>query len=1110
MASMRSRSTNRGVRVLAGLGSLVALLTGLVGIPAALWFFGGGSPLPETVPTPGEVWAALTKPDDGQLFFDAVVVVGWLAWLSFAGPALLELVTQVVGRRPPNLPLLRAQQRLAAGLVTAVILMLSGPAAASAKAGPLALRPAVTLAVQHTELTAAPTPATAPDRYVEHVVQREEVALLDLAERYGVPPEELARANLGIAQPDGRSLQPGQARLYPGWTMRIPAGAAAAANAVHDAHRLAPASSTSELAQYEVSRDDWMYFVAERYLGDGNRYPEIEQLNRQYEDANEAFPDHIEATWRLTLPGDAHDRGPRAHATGNLVRAVPSDPSTTAAAPRQSVGDSVTPTPTPTPTQAAAPETPAVAAVPTPPPATAPTPITAPATGPAVPTPVAPSDLGLTATDGDITEDADMYVALALGTASLLAALAFFAVQTRRRRARQHHRPGLRVAMPLAGTVERDIRTAQRPLDVSRLDAALRNLATGLIGRPGPLPDPVGALVDGDGIHLLLAANCPQPPLPWQDHSDQWVLPDTVEVTPAAGDIAPLPSLTAVGSIGAAHVLLDLERIGCLTVHGPDERRADLLRYIAAELALNTWSDEVDLVLAGLGRADAEHLIALNPSRIRVATSIAEAVARVGRRATSASATLTAGGVADALAGRIADVAADAWMPTILIVADPDAAALASLRDLDAQLAQVGRCGVGAVIATGTSEPVGRWTITVDRQGGLGLPFPAPVGLNAAALPQIQLERLGRLMADARDSAEVDVPAAPETEPWAGGTDAAGRLLPTPAGATDPDPDSDAAGNGSGRPAGMITVAIPAAEPRRVVSAAVRQRSRQTDPGLDADLRAWRDATSTRPRIGILGPVTVDAPGPRPDERQRFHAEVIVYLAQRGARGADREQLDEALWPDRNVEAATRRVAIMRARRWLGDAEDGEPWLPDMGPDRSYRLRDGYLLDWHLFRRLRARGEAHGPAGVKDLRAALELVRGEPLDGADRPYAAKARNPYMWLPMSDIHPDHIVAAVIDTAHQLAESYLDAGDTDGARWAVDQAWRADPGRGYDLPWRDLLRALHGAGHTAALRAAFGDLMRIREAEVPEDLDAETYQVALEVLPDVLRAGAEAVG
>jgi hypothetical protein len=60
----------------------------------------------------------------------------------------------------------------------------------------------------------------------------------------------------------------------------------------------------------------------------------------------------------------------------------------------------------------------------------------------------------------------------------------------------------------------------------------------------------------------------------------------------------------------------------------------------------------------------------------------------------------------------------------------------------------------------------------------------------------------------------------------------------------------------------------------------------------------------------------------------------------------------------------------------------------NVGGERVYRLADGVLFDWFLFRRLGARGEARGAAGAADLRRALELVRGAPLAGAGRAYAS--------------------------------------------------------------------------------------------------------------------------
>src|SRR5262249_29942235 len=159
------------------------------------------------------------------------------------------------------------------------------------------------------------------------------------------------------------------------------------------------------------------------------------------------------------------------------------------------------------------------------------------------------------------------------------------------------------------------------------------------------------------------------------------------------------------------------------------------------------------------------------------------------------------------------------------------------------------------------------------------------------------------------------------------------------------------------------------------------------------------------------------------------------------------------LWPGQRIKAASRRVAVARARRWLGETPDGKPWLPSAIADRRYRLRNGYLLDWHLFRRLRTRAKSRGRTGVSDLHQALSLVRRAPLAGGDVAYSVAARNPYEWLPTSEIQPHHLASAIVDTAHRLVQLCLDGGDLAGARWAVEQCWLADLDRASDIAWRD---------------------------------------------------------
>jgi hypothetical protein len=103
------------------------------------------------------------------------------------------------------------------------------------------------------------------------------------------------------------------------------------------------------------------------------------------------------------------------------------------------------------------------------------------------------------------------------------------------------------------------------------------------------------------------------------------------------------------------------------------------------------------------------------------------------------------------------------------------------------------------------------------------------------------------------------------------------------------------------------------------------------------------------------------------------------------------------------------------------------------------------------------------------------------------------RSQYTWLPESDINPPHVVATIVDAAHHLAQHHLDQGDTAGARWAVNQAWTADPDRIDDQPWLDLMRAEQTDGNRAELRQLRDQLVVARGGEVPEDLPPTTFQV-----------------
>jgi hypothetical protein len=275
-----------------------------------------------------------------------------------------------------------------------------------------------------------------------------------------------------------------------------------------------------------------------------------------------------------------------------------------------------------------------------------------------------------------------------------------------------------------------------------------------------------------------------------------------------------------------------------------------------------------------------------------------------------------------------------------------------------------------------------------------------------------------------------------------------------------------------------------------------RRRSGHTGPDstLDADLDTWSATHANQPRIAVLGLIEVHAGGPEPERRRALHTEIATYLALHPT-GASHDQLADAIWPN-GINANTARSIIATVRRWLATTPEGKHWLPDArDTDGRYRLEPGYLLDSDLLTRLRARARRRGPDGADDLRAALALIRGRPFSGADSPNYG--RNQYTWLPETANNPMHTLAVVIDTAHQLAQHYLATGDTAGARWAIDQAWIADPDRIDDPPWIDLIEAEQIDGNRAAMHQLRDELVALRGLEVPEELPPDTYR-AIEAL------------
>ena len=104
---------------------------------------------------------------------------------------------------------------------------------------------------------------------------------------------------------------------------------------------------------------------------------------------------------------------------------------------------------------------------------------------------------------------------------------------------------------------------------------------------------------------------------------------------------------------------------------------------------------------------------------------------------------------------------------------------------------------------------------------------------------------------------------------------------------------------------------------------------------------------------------------------------------------------------------------------------------------------------------------------VKELRAALELVRGQPF--------ADTRG-YEWA-YSEGLVANIEVTVADAAHQLSALYLDVGDSAGATWAAERGLKAAPGD--EILYRDRMLACDLAGNPAGVEAVMKELCEVVE-------------------------------
>ena len=562
--------------------------------------------------------------------------------------------------------------------------------------------------------------------------------------------------------------------------------------------------------------------------------------------------------------------------------------------------------------------------------------------------PTAVASVTSTSEDGETTPNTQtMFTVGGLGlfASSLGWALA------RLRRVQRRRLPNERMpASPTRESVqlEKQLQATSDPESALFLDASLRVMSSRVAGHTPP--DVVGAILDSDTVSVLLGTPA-DPPYGFNASEDKmiWTLSNSEELEhlllEAEGVPAPLPTLIAIGKKSGNEFLLNLEHMNALSLQGDPEATKNLCAALAIQLASSHFADDLTVMCVGFGQdlsvfERVEYLPDVNSAIERIAHEQRQNRALLGNRHSSRADT------------RIGN-SGDHWHPVIALVPS-------RLTEEEAhRLLEVCSSSV-CIVAHELSGAT--WSGRFDEHGLLVEPI--DLRLEAHGLSSAAVAAVAELATIAKDAHGVELEMPPVLHP------------------TDLSTDMD-------------------------ISTPVLEQF-----PIDVEVR-------------VIG--TVDVLGAAQPFTSRRALDLVAYLAFH-PEGADRDQLRAHLWPpDDPPSESTVANTVSRARKALGVDDDGKPYLPRVTPKGIYRLRPEVSTDVARFESLvaAARSDA-SEQGRQQLQAALELVRGTPFTGG-------AVDMYRWADFG--LRTHIDCMVDTAAHELAKRSLEAGDPEGTRRAV---------------------------------------------------------------------------
>lgn len=760
---------------------------------------------------------------------------------------------------------------------------------------------------------------------------------------------------------------------------------------------------------YTVREGDNLWDLAQAFLGDGNRYHEIAELNRNIVGNNPGFleqgwvlkitrthdtrhatdaylvqhgdtlediaathlgdanrwPEIFQASTGITQPDGRHITNPDLILPGYTVH-IPQQRTSHHKAPQVE-------------TAAASPHHHTAAKQPVAPTDSAPhnSALTAPAapvapTIPAQPvTPAQPSAPAQTndvpAAEGDSSSEqassdrtsilSAPWVVPSLAGGAVLSAALMLTLRRRRRAQFRARRPGRAIALPPSDLApyEKTMLVAGHPMEksIDFLNAVLRQLALDIAATHETAPPVAAVELTGESatLHLTEPADLPDP---WIGSPDKlrWTATTSAQLTAGPHSApAPFPLLATVGRDDDGHWwLLNLEHLGTITIGGDTNRARDLLRYIACELALAPWADSARIDGVGIGSEAAR----MDSTRARFHATDTDAADSV------LSSALEMIDRADGLdtdtpTGRSTQVDDELWLARLLLVdaIDNDEASLQQLIDLIGD--HPDRTGASVVLAD--RGLAGGFAIDLAADGRLRVEMAGldliPVGLTAEAA-----DGAAQVLEQSQDLADVDVPV-DETavDGWEAYTDNSGAIrreytLPRNVQEITEVADAEPArsmleddDHAYVEAAAVTEEDLEQVAPR--VPVKVCEAIEAADPTLDEDYEAWVKQDPTRPRLRLLGDVKLTANGEIGDAADRFpfYTELAAYLASKSRYGATTDEVVEAFGYENRNRV---RVDMTVLRGWLGNNPlTGNPILPSAteAPAKREHGKNVYQLD---------------------------------------------------------------------------------------------------------------------------------------------------------------------